>query len=121
MLRVLVVDDDKLIRWSLQEIFLQAGHKVETASHPQDALAKAGSSQYDLIFTDFEIEKSSAVPMLKTLHQLQPAAKLVVLSGSSVNQIESELAGLPVFRIIAKPFETKDIRGLVKEAQHSHK
>ena len=121
MLRALVIDDDKLIRWSLQEIFSQAGHQVETASLPTDALARAEASNYDLIFSDFEIENNSMASMLKALHQLQPEATLVVLSGMNKNQIESQLSGLPIFRIIEKPFEAEDIRALAREIQESHR
>ena len=115
MLRALVIDDDKLIRWSLKEIFSQAGHQVETAALPTDALAKAEASNYDLIISDFEMENNSMASVLRALHQLQPGATLVILSGLSKNQIESQLSGLPIFRIIEKPFEAEDIRGSTVE------
>jgi two-component system response regulator AtoC len=117
MLRALVIDDDKLIRWSLQEICVQAGHVVETAALPTDALAKAESTQYDLIFSDFELEKNSVVAMIKSLHHLQPEAVLVILSGSQRSRIESQLSGLPIFKFIEKPFEAEEIRTLVREVQ----
>ncbi len=61
------------------------------------------------------------VSVLKALHQLQPEATLVILSGLSKNQIESQLSGLPIFRIIEKPFEAEDIRELAQEVQDSHR
>lgn len=121
VLKALVIDDDKLIRWSLQEIFAQAGHHVDTASLPTDALAKAEASHYDLIFSDFEIQNNSMASIIKTLHQLQPDATLVVLSGSDKNQIASQLSGLPIFKIIEKPFAAEDIRALAREVQDSHR
>ncbi|NOR15439.1 MAG: response regulator, partial [Candidatus Aminicenantes bacterium] len=91
------------------------------AALPTDALAKAEASNYDLIFSDFEMENSSMASVLRALHQLQPKATLVILSGLSKKQIESQLSGLPIFKIIEKPFKAEDIRGLAQEVQDSHR
>ena len=71
MLKALVIDDDKLIRWSLQEIFSQEGHHVDTVATVSDALAQAERSPYNLIFADMEIDDADSIEMLKKLQNPQ--------------------------------------------------
>ena len=80
MLRALVIDDDKLIRWSLQEIFSQEGHHVDTVATVSDALAQAENSSYNLIFADMEIDDADSIEMLRKLKNLQPKAEIIILS-----------------------------------------
>lgn len=114
MLRALVIDDDKLIRWSLQEIFSQEGHHVDTVGTVSDALIQAKESPYHLIFTDMEIDKTDSIDMLKALQKIQPRAEIVILSAQSRQHIGQQIAGLSISNIIEKPFNSDQIRSIAK-------
>ncbi len=116
MTKVLVVDDDKLIRWSLKEIFSQEGYKVDTASTAKDALKEVINNSYDLIFADLEINEENAVEMLKKTKEIQPQTKIIILSALSKDQIEPQLGNLNIFLIIEKPFKSEHIKSVAKEA-----
>ncbi|MFC2166034.1 response regulator [Acidobacteriota bacterium] len=116
MLRALVIDDDKLIRWSLQEIFSQEGHHVDTVATVSDALAQAEKSPYHLIFADMEIDDADSIDMLRKLLNLQPKAEIVILSAQTRQHIEDQIAELSISKIIEKPFNSDQIRGIAKAA-----
>lgn len=116
MYRILVVDDDKLIRWSLKEIFTQEGYEVDTVATINDALNQATNNPYNLIFADVEMGEETGIYMLREMRELQTVAKIIILSAYSRSQIEPFLGTLNIFSIIEKPFNTEQIKALAKEA-----
>lgn len=116
MPRTLIIDDDKLIRWSLQEIFSQEGHQVDTVATTDEALRLAEECSYCLIFADLEIENEDGFDLLRKLKKLQPEARFIILSALSRNQISPQLKGLAIVDILEKPFNSEQIRGIARKA-----
>ncbi len=116
MKNILVADDDKLIRWSLKEIFSHEGYEVDTAASSLEAIQQVKNSQYSLIFTDFEIDKEDGPQMIKKIINCQPDAKIIIISALSQQKIESQLEGLDIHTIIEKPFQSEHILSIAKEA-----
>ncbi len=116
LVKILVVDDDKLIRWSLKEIFSQEGYTVDTVATAKDALKQAKNITYELIFSDLEINDENGIEMLKNAKVFQPDAKIIILSALTKQQIEPKLGNLSIFSIIEKPFRSEQIKTIVKEA-----
>ncbi len=116
LIKILVVDDDKLIRWSLKEIFSQEGYTVDTVATAKDALKQAKNITYELIFADLEISDENGIEMLKNAKIFQPDAKIIILSALTKQQIEPKIGNLSIFSIIEKPFRSEHIKTIVKEA-----
>ena len=116
LIKILVVDDDKLIRWSLKEIFTQEGYVVDAVATAKDALKQAKTIPYELIFSDLEINDENGIEMLKKARAFQPKAEIIILSAFSKQQIEPKLGSLSIFSIIEKPFKSEQIRSVVKNA-----
>ncbi len=114
--KILIVDDDKLIRWSLKEIFSQEGYVVDAVATAKDALKQVKNITYELIFSDLEINDENGVEMLKKARAFQPEAKFIIISALTKQQIEPKLGSLSIFSIIEKPFKSEQIRTIVKEA-----
>ena len=117
MLKVLVIDDDKLIRWSLKEILAQDGHSVDVVSSIKDAFNQTEKVSYQLIFADFEIEDENCIDMLKELNKSHPETQIIILSAQSQKQIEPQIAGISINAIIEKPFDSAQIRALSQGIQ----
>ena len=116
LVKILVVDDDKLIRWSLKEIFTQEGYVVDAVATAKDALKQAKNITYELILSDLEISDESGIEMLRKARAFQPDAKIIILSALTKQQIEPKLGNLSIFSIIEKPFRSEQIKTIVKEA-----
>ena len=67
--RILVVDDDFLIRESLSELLRLEGYEVDIAPGGQEALAALGSRTYDLVFTDYRMPDMSGIEVLERLRK----------------------------------------------------
>lgn len=117
MLKVLVIDDDKLIRWSIKEILTQEGHHVDVVSNMNDAFNQVAKYSYQLVFADFEIEDETCIERLKELQNSHPDTQIIILSSQSQNQIEPQIAGMSVYAVIEKPFDSGQIRVLSQGIQ----
>ena len=116
MPKILIVDDDKLIRWSLKEIFVQEGHDVDAEASTAEALGRVKNKAYDLIVADVEINEQDGIEMLKKIKALQPATQMIILSAHTKKKIESMLGSFPINSIVEKPFQSDQIRVIARKA-----
>ncbi|MBI4603244.1 MAG: sigma-54-dependent Fis family transcriptional regulator [Planctomycetes bacterium] len=106
---ILVVDDEKLIRWSLKEYLQQEGFKVSAAEDGKVALQVLSDEPVDLILLDYKLPDTNGLELLQQARCLQPDLPVVmVTSHSSVeNAVQAMKAGANDY--VAKPFRNEDI------------
>jgi DNA-binding NtrC family response regulator len=114
--RILVIDEDKLTRWSLGEAFRQDGFQVDEAASWDEALTLAEAATFRLILADIDVQDEQSPARLKEVQGLQPSAAILVLSSDPAEQTESALRSLGRFRIIEKPYGMDVIRSAAGEA-----
>jgi len=117
-MRILIVSDNKLIRWVLQEVCIQEGHDVSFADGMEKTPWETGAGPFDIIFAHLEMENTDAVTMLRTVLQHQPETALVVISALRSQEIESLLGDIKVFRIIEKPVDAAIIRSIIENVSN---
>lgn len=116
MKNILIIDDDKLIRWALKEIFSQEGYTTDEATSFEQAIKSAAETKYDLIIADLEINQENSASMLERIKKLQPGANIIIVSALSKSEIEKSLKNIDIYGIIEKPFQSEQIRTMAKKA-----
>ncbi len=116
MPRILILDDEKLIRWSLNQIFLQEGYEVDLAATVEEAARLANTRSYELILADLEVCGDQAKARFTEFVRLQKGAKIIILTAVPGDQAERRLGGFKAERILEKPFDSQEIRAAVKAA-----
>jgi DNA-binding response OmpR family regulator len=116
MIRIMILDDEKLIRWSLDKILAQDGYTVDCAATTGEALALAGKADYALILTDLEICGDQAQPFFADMISKQPRARIVALTALARDEAERTLGGISTHAILEKPFSSESIRAVVHAA-----
>lgn len=115
MARILIIDDDKLIRWSLKELFARSSNQVDTAATIEEAISCAEKYSYQLICSDIEICGQIQNDFLIKIRKLQPDARMIILSGLNLQQIKQILGDFKVDAVLEKPFNGDKIRKLVDD------
>jgi CheY-like chemotaxis protein len=87
---LLLVDDDEMSSQILGFILAAEGYEVEQATTGNEAIKKYSEAKYDLIFLDYVLPDMRGHEVAKKLKQIAPDAKLVLLSGFSNEEEESE-------------------------------
>jgi DNA-binding NtrC family response regulator len=116
MIRTMILDDEKLIRWSLDKILAQDGYAVDAAATTGEALALADASEYALVITDLEVCGDQARTFFADLIAKQPRARVIVLTALPREEAERVLDGFATEAILEKPFTSQAIRDLVHTA-----
>ncbi|UCE41577.1 MAG: response regulator [Candidatus Aminicenantes bacterium] len=114
--KILVIDDEKLIRWSLKEILTQEGYDVDTTDTAGEAIKLTRDIPYHLIIADLEIQDENGIEMLKKIKEFRPEVKTIILSAHPKQTMQPEFGDLQVFAIIEKPFKSDQLLSIAKEA-----
>jgi DNA-binding NtrC family response regulator len=117
--RVLVVDDEALIRWSLAEILADQGLVVDQAGSGADALAAtvAAGGAFDVVILDFHLPDSTDLRLLARLRQLMPHSAVILMTAFSTPDMAQEALALGAVRVVGKPFEMREIIALVQQVR----
>jgi PAS domain S-box-containing protein len=78
--RILVVDDDLGVCRSLEEILEAVGCSVETASDGAEALARVGSTRFDLVLSDVVMPKMDGYELYTALRKLRPELPVLMMT-----------------------------------------
>jgi PAS domain S-box-containing protein len=109
--RVLLVDDDELVRMSVAPMLELDGCEVATAEHGGEALARfqAGESP-DLVLLDLNMPGLSGAETLAGILAVRPTQAVLLCSGYSDQDVVSLLEGRPNVASIQKPFTMDELR-----------
>jgi two-component system chemotaxis response regulator CheY len=112
--RVLIVDDSALARRNLRQILESANCEVDEAEDGLSALERYFLDRPDVVLLDLVMRGMYGLDVLEKLRQLDPLAKVVVVSAdvqTSSQQLVDQ-AGAKAF--ITKPFDREEIIGTLK-------
>ena len=119
--RVLVVDDEPLIRWSLAETLLDCGYEVTEAVDGQTALQVLADAPtpIDVVVLDYRLPDSNDLQLLSSIRRISPKSQVILMTAFGTPEVVSGAQQLGVYRVVHKPFELKDLAALVRQAHTS--
>ena len=113
--RVLVVDDEELIRWSLCERMRADGYDVLEAGTGAAALDLAREG-VDLVLLDYKLPDIDGVTVLRRIKELDPDALVILLTAYATVETAVEAMKEGAFHFANKPFDVDDVAFLVARA-----
>jgi DNA-binding NtrC family response regulator len=105
--RVLVVDDEPLIRWSVTETLAGLGMDVEQAHDAVSALraVTAPVDGFDVVVLDLRLPDMRDLSLLATIRQVVPEASIVLMTAFGTDEIVEKAIALGACSVLNKPFE----------------
>jgi DNA-binding NtrC family response regulator len=113
--RILVVDDEALIRWSLVERLRADGYDVTEAGSGAEALERARDG-VDLVLLDYRLPDSDGVSVLRRIKELDPDVLVILLTAYASVETAVEAMKEGAFHFANKPFDLDDVAFLVSRA-----
>ncbi len=108
--RILVVDDDALLRSSVAAVLTDEGYEVELAGDGLDALAKIHAHPPDVILLDVLMPRMNGKALLETLHSSAETASIPVLVMTALHGFESHRTiELGATDLVEKPFDVDEL------------
>jgi DNA-binding response OmpR family regulator len=124
--KLLIVDDEPTVRFSIGELLRQRGYQVGEASSGNEALALLEDMPYDLMVLDLRMPGMSGVEVMRQVRQLRPDLLVIVLTAHA--SVESAIAAVKcnVADYMLKPCDINDLavtidRALQERAKRLHR
>jgi len=114
--RVLVVDDDAGVRYTLREILSSDGFEVDEAADGVAALERFEASPAPLVIADLRMPRMDGMELLRRLLARSPAPRVVIITahGSERQAVEAMKAG--AWDYFRKPFENDELLAVTRRA-----
>lgn len=104
---ILVVDDEEIIRDFLVEVL--EDFDVTIACDGAEAIEKIKAQHFDLVITDLRMPKVSGEEVVKSVRQLSPDTKVIVISGYSSLYTVSQSVNHGACAFLSKPFSINEL------------
>jgi signal transduction histidine kinase/ActR/RegA family two-component response regulator len=110
--RILLVEDDAIVRALAREILIGKGYDVLTAANGEEALIIAHTHEFDLLLTDMVMPKLSGMELAIRLKRAHPRLHVVFMSGYSYDATAGVLSTDDAF--VQKPFSPHDLATTIR-------
>lgn len=114
-LRVFVVDDDRDFADSLAMVIEMQGHEVEMAFSGEEAIAKFQEQDFDITFMDVRLPGKNGVESFLEIRKLKPWARVVMMTGYSVEQLLDQAVEHGAWGVLDKPLDTSKVLEMIEE------
>jgi DNA-binding NtrC family response regulator len=117
-LRVLVVEDERLIRWAIGETLAGKGYTVVEACDAASARQIMHDTQepVDVVLLDYRLPDSNDFQLLDDLHRLSPASVVVIMTAQNDPALTAAALDHGACRVLDKPFDLRVLHAAVREA-----
>lgn len=118
LFRVLVVEDEMLLRWSLAETLRSGGHAVleaATASEARQAMA-GGTDGIDVVLLDVRLPDSNDLRLLEEVRRRMPHSAVIMMTAFGTPELVQSALELGAYCVLNKPFDVHAVEGVIRNA-----
>jgi len=114
--KVLVVDDDEIVRLSLMRTLAGQNCRVESAHGGEQALAQMQKEQADVVLMDLRMPGMDGMATLKAIKEKWPETEVVIITGYPSVYTAREAVRLGAFDYLAKPVDPDQVLTVANDA-----
>jgi DNA-binding NtrC family response regulator len=119
MKKILLVDDEKLIRWSLTKDLERLNYAVEAFPNGKEALAATENQRFDLALLDVRLPDGSGIELLEKIKTSDPDMQVIMITAFADVETAVNAIRLGAFDFILKPFTLEKMRLTIQNALNS--
>jgi nitrogen regulation protein NR(I) len=115
MQTLLIVDDDKSIRYSLKRM-MEKDFSILTAQNGEEALSRFTENPPDLVIMDIKMPGRSGIEVLKEMKSIDPKSLIIIMTAYGTTETAIEAMKYGAFDYILKPFPIPKMKELIEKA-----
>lgn len=119
-LKILIVEDEMVLRETVRKILSEAGYLVTAVETGAAALAAARGQEFDVALLDVKLPDTSGVDVLEHIKQMYPRMEAVVMTAYEVEDAIHKAFALGVHTCLRKPFEVQTLLAIFAQLQQNH-
>ncbi len=117
MPRILIVDDDPETCRFMRELLAKPEREIEVAQDPDDALAMAERTRFDLVISDINLNaRLNGLDVLRSFKRANPDAQVLLISGFGSLETAIDAVRNGAFDFVSKPFNITEVKAVVDRA-----
>ena len=116
-LKIIILDDDSLIRKTLTKLLEKENHKIYNAENGYEAIDIVNKNVIDIVITDIQMPEIDGLKTIEEIKKISPNTKFVVITGYSNDSTPIKAIRLGVNDYIYKPFELEEFIYCIKRNQ----
>jgi nitrogen regulation protein NR(I) len=116
MSKILVVDDQKAVCYSLRRFLQSEGYEVLTASKSEEAVKFANKEKPDLVLMDVRMPEMDGLEVLSRMKESHPQIQVIMMTAYSTTEKAIHAMKLGAYDYIAKPFDNDELLCKIKDA-----
>ena len=114
--RILIVDDEDVVRESLNQWFDSEGYTVNVASSGKDALTTVAQAQFDLALLDIKMPAMDGIELQQHLVDADPDLTIVIMTGYGTVETAVQALKQGAYDYVTKPIDPDELSRLVAKA-----
>jgi DNA-binding NtrC family response regulator len=120
-MRIMIVDDEMIVRESFFHWFEKMGHTVDTAASGFEALGKLETIPFDILFVDIKMPKMSGIELLEKIKEEYPDTTVVIITAYGSIETAVKAMKLGASDYLLKPFKPDQLSLVMEKIQQQRK
>ena len=114
--RILVVDDEEIIRDVLHDTFSNTGYKVKSAKDGQEAISQIENEPFEIVIADLKMPGMNGMELLQRILKINPDICVLIITAYSTVESAVSAMKLGAYDYICKPFEIEEMKVVIEKA-----
>ncbi len=114
--KILVVDDEQLIRWSLEQNLKKQGYEVLTAGSGEDALRLLREDTPDMVLLDIQLPGINGLEVLEKIKEMEDDVIVIMVTALGVLETAIKAMRMGAYDYINKPFNLDELAIVIRKA-----
>ena len=114
--RILVVEDEEIVRNLLYDTLSKMGYKVKTALDGQDAISQIEKEPFEMVITDLKMPGMDGLELLQRIQKINPDICVLIITAYSTVESAVSAMKLGAYDYICKPFELEEMKVIIEKA-----
>ncbi len=114
--RILVIDDEELIRSLLEAVLVKEGHHVTCVASGEEGIAEIKNQKYSLAVVDLKLPGIDGLEVLRQTKEMAPSTEVIIITGYATLGTAIESLKLGAADYLAKPFEVEHLKLIIARA-----
>jgi len=119
MAKVLLIDDEYSIRFTIAEMLRADGYDVITAQNAEEAWQLLQKNEFDIVVSDVLLPGTNGLDLVKRIRASYPLTQIVVISGEPDLTLSTQALKIGVFDYLLKPVSGRVIRKVIAKAYNT--
>ncbi len=120
--KILIIEDNTSLAWSLKHVLQVEGYTVETAFNADDGFARARDSSFDVVVTDLQLPDSSSLgdkaglDLINRVRAVKPLQPIILMTAHHSTETAIEATKLGAYDYLLKPFDPAELLDMIDKA-----